>query len=77
MPEKLLMIGIDKLFADYTTEMSVEKRKNIFAEFQKHMYENAVAMQLGNFGLFQVVTAKLQGFVPYRIPRLWGVWLEA
>ena len=67
---------IDQLFAGYTGEMDQGKRKDIFARFQTHMYENAVAMQLGNYGLFQVAGAKLQNFVPYRIPRLWGVWLE-
>ncbi len=68
--------AIDKLFAAYTGEMDIERRKGIFVEFQKHMYENAVAMQLGNYGLFQVVSAKIKNFTPYRIPRLWGVWLD-
>jgi len=68
---------IDRMFADYTGEMDQGKRREIFARFQTHMYENAVAMQLGNYGLFQVTTAKLKNFVPYRIPRLWGVWLES
>ena len=37
------------------------------------MYDNAVAMKAGNYGLFQVATAKLKNFKPYRIPRMWGV----
>ena len=28
------------------------------------------------YGLFQVATSKLKEFVPARIPRMWGVWLE-
>ena len=56
--------------------MDEGKRKELFVEFQKHMYDNAVAMKAGNYGLFQVATAKLKNFKPYRIPRMWGVWLE-
>ena len=48
--------------------MDEGKRKELFVEFQKHMYDNAVAMKAGNYGLFQVATAKLKNFKPYRIP---------
>ena len=40
------------------------------------MYEQAVAMKVGNYGLFQAATFKLKNFTPYRIPRMWGVTLE-
>ena len=50
--------------------------QGVFVEFQSHMYDNAVAMKAGNYGLFQIATAKLKNFTPYRIPRMWGVWLE-
>ncbi len=66
---------IDELYARYTTELDDAKRKQIFADFQKHMYEDAVGLQLGNYGLFQAAPVNLTNFVPYRIPRMWGVWL--
>ncbi|MGA9866878.1 MAG: hypothetical protein WBQ75_10630 [Acetobacteraceae bacterium] len=68
---------IDKMFADYAAEMDMTQRKDIFTKFQSHMYENVVAMNRGNYGLFQVVSARVRNFVPYRIPRLWGIWLDA
>jgi len=40
------------------------------------MYDEAVAVKIGNYGLFQVATAKLKNFEPYRIPRMWGVTLD-
>ncbi len=55
----------------------MDKRKVIFAQFQQYMYENAVVIPLGNYGMFQVVSSKIKNFAPYRIPRLWGTWLEA
>ena len=67
---------IDKLYADLLAEMDVEKRKAIFATFQQHMYDNAVAVALGNYGMFQVISSRIKNFTPYRIPRLWGMWLE-
>jgi peptide/nickel transport system substrate-binding protein len=66
---------IDRLYSSFKAEMDLEKRKAIFAQFQTHMYEDAVCMVLGNYGIFQAVNTKLKNFVPYRIPRLWGVWL--
>ena len=68
---------IDKMYADLLSELDMEKRKQIFADFQKHIYDNAVTMPLGNYGLFQVTASKVKNFVPYRIPRLWGTWLES
>jgi peptide/nickel transport system substrate-binding protein len=56
--------------------MDEGKRKEIFAQFQSHMYDQAVALKAGNYGLFQVATTKLKNFTPYRIPRMWGVSLE-
>ena len=67
---------IDRLSAALNAEMDEGKRQAIFAEFQKHMYDQAVAVKAGNYGIFQVATAKLKNFAPYRIPRMWGVSLE-
>lgn len=67
---------IDGLAAALNAEMDEGKRKALFAQFQTHMYEQAVAVKAGNYGLFQVATAKLKNFAPYRIPRMWGVNLE-
>lgn len=67
---------IDELYAALNVTMDESKRREIFNEFQKHMYDNAVAMKAGNYGLFQVATNKLKNFKPSRIPRMWGVWLD-
>ncbi len=66
---------IDKLFAEFEAEMDAGRQKDIFAQFQRHMWDDAVALQCGDFGLFQVINTRLRDFAPYRIPRLWGVRL--
>ena len=68
---------VDRLYAAYNAELDEGKRKSIFAEFQKRFYDQAIAAKVGNYGYFQVATARLKNFVPYRIPRMWGVWLDA
>jgi peptide/nickel transport system substrate-binding protein len=68
---------IDQIAVAFASEQDEAKRKALFADFQKHMYDNAVAIKAGNFGQFQVATAKLKNFTTYRIPRMWGAWLEA
>jgi peptide/nickel transport system substrate-binding protein len=67
---------IDRIALSLNGEMDEGKRKALFTQFQTHMYDNAVAMKAGNYGIFQVATAKLKNFAPYRIPRMWGVTLE-
>jgi peptide/nickel transport system substrate-binding protein len=67
---------IDQLANALNAEMDEGKRKELFAQFQSHMYDDAVALKAGNYGLFQVATTKLKNFTPYRIPRMWGVTLE-
>jgi peptide/nickel transport system substrate-binding protein len=67
---------VDRLYDAYNAELDEAKRKAIFADFQKRFYDQAIAMKAGNYGYFQVATARLKNFVPYRIPRMWGVWLE-
>lgn len=68
--------AIDAQADRINSEMNLENQKKIFAEFEAHMTEQAVALNLGNYGLFQVATSRLKNFKPYRIPRLWGVWLD-
>ncbi len=67
---------IDRLYAALNAELDEAKKKAIFAQFQARLYDQAIAMKAGNYGYFQAATARLKNFAPYRIPRMWGVWLE-
>ena len=66
------MQRIDELAAAFALELDEGKRKALFDQFQKHLYDDAVVMKAGNYGIFQAATVKLKNFVPYRIPRMWG-----
>ena len=67
---------IDGLFEKINGEMNLDAQKKIFAQFEDRMADQAIAINLGDYGLFQISTSKLKNFKAYRIPRMWGVWLE-
>ena len=67
---------IDSIFERFNNEMILNAQQRLFADFEKQMNDQAIAVNMGNYGLFQVVTSKLKNFKSYRIPRMWGVWLE-
>jgi peptide/nickel transport system substrate-binding protein len=67
---------IDAMFEKINGEMNVDAQKKIFADFEQRMADEAIALPLGTYGLFQVASSKLKNFKAYRIPRMWGVWLD-
>jgi peptide/nickel transport system substrate-binding protein len=67
---------VDALFDKINGEMNPEKQKQLFTEFENRMAEEAIAINLGDYGVFQIASSKLKNFKPYRIPRMWGVWLD-
>jgi peptide/nickel transport system substrate-binding protein len=67
---------IDGLFDKFNGEMNLDAQRKLFFEFEDRMADQAIAVNLGNYGLFQVATSRLKNFKAYRIPRMWGVWLD-
>ncbi len=59
-----------------TTALKLEDRKAAFADWQKQMLQEAYAIKVGDVGIFQATSAKVKNYKPYRIPRLWDVWVE-
>jgi peptide/nickel transport system substrate-binding protein len=59
-----------------TTALKFEDRKAAFADWQKQMMQEAWAIKIGDVGIYQATSAKVKNYKPYRIPRMWDVWLE-
>ncbi|HRY25124.1 MAG TPA: ABC transporter substrate-binding protein [Geminicoccaceae bacterium] len=57
-------------------EETFEGRKAAFNDVQTIFYENAYAIVMGDIQKVQGVRSNVDGFVPFRIPRLWNVWFE-
>lgn len=49
--------------------------KQAVADFQRRMYEQAIAIKCGDVGIVQATRATVRDYKPYRIPRMWGVTL--
>jgi peptide/nickel transport system substrate-binding protein len=60
---------------DMNTQPTAEGRQEAFARMQKLALERVYAIPFGSFTKVQAVRANVQGFVPFRIPRMSNVWM--
>ncbi|MBP0438380.1 ABC transporter substrate-binding protein [Tianweitania sediminis] len=67
---------LDKLYQELISTDSVEGRKAVFAKIQERLYQFVGIIKLGETGLMQASRANVQGFKPFRFPRMYDVWLE-
>jgi peptide/nickel transport system substrate-binding protein len=67
---------IDAANQTLTTALGLAERQAAFGQFQKQMMEQAFVIKVGEVGIFQATRANVKGYKPYRIPRLWDVWVE-
>lgn len=56
--------------------LNLAERQAAFGQFQKRMMDEAFVIKIGEVGIFQATRASVKGYKPYRIPRLWDVWVE-
>jgi peptide/nickel transport system substrate-binding protein len=59
---------------DMNTQPSAEARKDAFARIQKLVLERVYAVHFGSLTKVQATRANVQGFKPFRIPRMSNVW---
>ena len=67
---------LDKLFAELVTGETFDARKETFGKFQERVYEQVLFLKFGDLMRKQAARSNVMGFMPYRIPRLWNVWIE-
>lgn len=78
-PQKNQVIAdpeIDRLYAELVSGASVEARKATFGKFQARVYDQVLFLKFGDLMRKQAARSNVRGFVPYRIPRLWNVWVD-
>jgi peptide/nickel transport system substrate-binding protein len=63
-----------KLWKDMNNLPTPEGRQEAYAQMQKYALEQAYALPFGSFTKVQGVRSNVQGFVPFRIPRMSNVW---
>jgi peptide/nickel transport system substrate-binding protein len=67
---------LDKLFDELISGTSFEARKAAFGKFQARVYDQVLFLKFGDLTRKQAARANVKGFIPYRIPRMWNVWIE-
>jgi peptide/nickel transport system substrate-binding protein len=60
---------------DMTTLPTAAGRQDAFTRMQKLVLERVYAIPFGSFTKVQAVRSDVNGFVPFRIPRMANVWL--
>ncbi|MGC1578726.1 MAG: hypothetical protein WA813_21865, partial [Beijerinckiaceae bacterium] len=59
---------------DMNTKPTAEARQEAFVRTQKLVLERVYALPFGSFTKVQATRANVQGFKPFRIPRMSNVW---
>ncbi len=67
---------LDALYLELTKGATVEERQETFKKIQAHLYEMFAIVKVGDSGLMQATRSNVEGFVPFRFPRVYDVWLE-
>lgn len=66
---------IDDCQKRLTESLRLEDRQQAVRDFQRRMYDQAIAVKCGDVGIVQATRATVRDYRPYRIPRFWGITL--
>jgi peptide/nickel transport system substrate-binding protein len=67
----------DAAYQDMLNLPTVEERAEAFARAQQAVMEHGMALPFGWLTKNQATRANVHNFVPFRIPRMYNVWIEA
>lgn len=65
---------IEAAQAKLTTSLRLEDRVAAVRAFQARVYDQAIAIKVGDVGIYQATRTQVQNYRPYRIPRMWDCW---
>ena len=57
-----------------STKLSLDDRRAAVKQFQDRLYDQAIAVKVGDVGIYQATRANVVNYAPYRIPRMWDCW---
>jgi peptide/nickel transport system substrate-binding protein len=63
-------------YAAVETSPTLEGRKAAFARAQQRVLENVMVYPFGSLTKVQAVRGNVEGFKPFRIPRMSNVWIK-
>ena len=65
---------IEQCIADLASKLKLEDRVAAVKAFQDRLYDQAIAVKVGDVGIIQATRASVANYAPYRIPRMWDCW---
>ena len=66
--------AIEQCIADLASKLKLEDRVAAVKTFQERLYDQAIAVKVGDVGIIQATRASVVNYAPYRIPRMWDCW---
>ena len=66
----------DAAYHDMLNKPTFEERAEAFAQVQARVYEFGLALPFGWLTKNQATRANVHNFVPFRIPRMYNVWMN-
>jgi len=67
---------VDKLVEAGMSENDFKKRYEIYRQLQQWTYDDVIFMKEFDDNIYQLHSAKLKGYTPWYLIRLWNTWLE-
>jgi peptide/nickel transport system substrate-binding protein len=67
---------VDKLVEAGMREGNFQKRYDIYKKLQQITYEDVIFLKEFDDNMYQIHSARLKGYTPWYIMRLWNTWLE-
>jgi ABC-type transport system substrate-binding protein len=67
---------VDKLVAAAMRESDFQKRYDIYKKLQQVSYDDVIFLKEFDDNMYQIHSAKLKGYTPWYMMRLWDTWLE-
>jgi peptide/nickel transport system substrate-binding protein len=65
---------IEQCIADLASKLKMADRVAAVAAFQARLYDQAIAVKVGDVGIIQATRSNVANYAPYRIPRMWDCW---
>ena len=62
---------IEDANAKLASELKLDDRRAAVKLFQDRIYDQAIAVKVGDVGIVQATRANVMNYAPYRIPRMW------
>lgn len=65
---------LDELYQELITGETVEERAATFVKISEELYSYFGIIKLGDTAIMQATRSDIEGFAPYRFPRVYDVW---